>query len=69
MQHTVHIYKSKQWDYSWEGIGTKLSDVAATVVMGWDYDVDVAMSGSCIYCCAYTSEVLCTLLVSHLYIV
>ena len=42
MQHTVHIYKSKQWDYAWEGIGTKLSDVAATVVMGWDYDVDVA---------------------------
>ena len=41
--------------------------MAATVVMGWDYDVDVAMSGSCIYCCAYTSEVLCTLLVSHLY--
>ena len=25
------------------------------------------MSGSCIYCCAYTSEVLCTVLVSHLY--
>ena len=40
--------------------------VAAAVVMGQDYDGDVAMSGSCIYCCAYTSEVLCTVLVSHL---
>ena len=28
----------------------------ATVVMGRDYDCDVAMSRSCIYHCAYTSE-------------
>ena len=43
--------------------------VAAAVVMGHDYDGDVAMSGSCIYCCAYTSEVLCTVLVSYLDVV
>ena len=60
------MYKSEQCDHAWEGIGTKLSGAAATVVLGWD-DGDVAVSGSCIYCCAYTSEVLCTLLVSHLY--
>ena len=41
------------------GEALEQSLVAAAVVMD---DGDVAMSGSCIQCCAYTSEVLCTLL-------
>ena len=34
--------------------------------MGRRWNKTVAMSGSCIYCYAYTSEVLFTVLVSHL---
>ena len=62
MQHTV-LYTNLN-SGTMHGEALEQSLVAAAVVMD---DGDVTMSGSCIHCCAYTSEVLCTLLVSHLY--
>ena len=46
------MHRSEQWDY---GEALEQNSVAATVVMGRDYDCDVAMSHSYIYHCAYTS--------------
>ena len=65
MQHAV-VYTNLN-SVTVHGKALEQNLVATAVVMGWDYDGDVAMSGSCVYCCADTSEVLCTLLVSHLY--
>ena len=56
MQHTVVYINLNSGTMHGEALEQNL-------VMGWDYDGDVAMSGSCIYRCVYTSEVLCTLIV------
>ena len=53
MQHTV-VYTNLNSETMGEALEQSL--VAATVVMGRDYDGDVAMSGSCIYHFGYTSE-------------
>ena len=51
MQHTV-VYTNLNSE-TVHGEALKQSLVAAAVVMGWDYDGDVAMSDSCIKLCLH----------------